>query len=240
MFTNTQRKMYRDTAKNTVFSHIAFAVWAVICSDFVITLVTGVYSAMAIQKNINILSLDIKTLSITMLVTFLAEFVNYPLAFCARRGFLLLSRTNQMEQIPSGEIFAPFMSVDFLLKGSLILFLNSLLVYLACIGFFVIILPIQYAYCMAAFIFVDDPSISPIKALTLSRRMMRGNKWGTFLTILPITLLQWAVTVLLSGVPLFATLITSVLQAIQFVTIAVVYNDLKLRQTGFRPNEPTT
>ena len=104
--------------------------------------------------------------------------------------------------------------------------LNSLLVYLASIPMFIFVLPVSYAYCMAVFIFLDNDSISPIKALTLSRRMMKGKKWGAFLTTLPLVLLQAAVTLLLGGLPLLATLITSVIQAVEFVTLAVIYNEI--------------
>lgn len=230
MFGSSERKAYRDKAKESVFSHISFALWAVICSDFVVTLITSYLSAMAVEKNINIYSQEVDIFIIRFVVTILAGLVNLPLAFCARRAYLVISRASIMEPLSFGNLFVPFGSVGFLLKGSLVLLLNELLVFLGCFGLLVLAIPVSYAYSMSVFVLADNPEISPIKALSMSRRMMKGKKWGTFLTVLPLTALSVAVSMLLGRFPLLATFITSVIMAIEYVAFAIIYDEIKLRE----------
>ncbi len=46
-----------------------------------------------------------------------------------------------------------------------------------------------YSYRMAPYILADNPNIGAIRAITLSRNMMRGNKWRMF--VLDLSFLGW-------------------------------------------------
>lgn len=47
-----------------------------------------------------------------------------------------------------------------------------------------------YSYAMAPFIMADDPSVSPLEAITRSRKMMQGNKFRLF--CLEFSFIGWA------------------------------------------------
>ena len=80
----------------------------------------------------------------------------------------------------------------------------------------------SYSYKMVPYIVKDYPDLSEIEVITLSRRMMDGNKWRTFL--LDLTFLGW----LFAGVVSFG--IVSVLWALPYYenTIAALYLELRV------------
>lgn len=47
----------------------------------------------------------------------------------------------------------------------------------------------SYSYYMVPYIVAENPSISPLKAITLSRRMMKGHKWECF--VLDLSFILW-------------------------------------------------
>ena len=47
----------------------------------------------------------------------------------------------------------------------------------------------HYSYYMVPYIVAENPSISPLKAITLSRRMMKGHKWECF--VLELSFILW-------------------------------------------------
>ena len=54
-----------------------------------------------------------------------------------------------------------------------------------------------YSYCMVPFILADNPNIGAKEAITLSRKMMDGNKWRAF--VLDLSFIGWFLLVGLTG-----------------------------------------
>lgn len=217
-------KRYRDLAKTAVFSHLSSAILAVIFSSIVASVITTYYQYTAIEKNVDIFSADPEVLKMTLIVTLASFLINLPLSFCSTRFYLIISRKTFVERATVKEFFEPFTRPGFLLKSSLLVLLTS---FLNAIGAFVLVFPVYFMYCMSAFIISDNPDISPIKALTLSRRMMKGNKWLAFRATFPILLLYSVLMGVFSSMIMFSFFVLSVIEAVFFVTLAIIYEDLK-------------
>lgn len=220
-----QCKRYRDSAKISVFSHLSQSVLAVILSGLVSTVIVYYYQFSAIERNVDIFSInDPEALKTTLAVSLMALFANLPLSFCATRFYLLISRTPFHQPVRMKEFFAPFSKPSYILKGSVLVLLNTVITML---GAFVLVFPVYFAYCMAVFCMADNSEISPFKALALSRRMMRGHKWLAFRTMLPLFAVYILFTGVLSSFMFFSFLITSTVEAMIFVCTAHIYNDLR-------------
>ena len=89
----------------------------------------------------------------------------------------------------------------------------------------------SYSYRMVPYIVKEYPDLSEIEVITLSRRMMDGNKWRTFL--LDLTFLGW----FLLGVVTFG--IVNVLWTLPYYdnTMAVLYLELRGEQESIIPDE---
>ncbi len=219
-----KRRRYRENAKFAVFSHIGGALLAVVLSGIVSTLISSYYQYTAEINNIDLYSDDIEVMKITLAVSLLSTLINLPVAFSAARFYLVISRKSPLEPATLKEFFAPFTSPAFLIKGSVLMLITSILTLL---GAFVFVFPVYFMYCMSVFIISDDPSISPIKALTLSRRMMKGSKWMAFMTTLPILALYVVLTFIFSSLYFLSFFITSIVESVFFVTLAMIYEDLR-------------
>ncbi|MBQ7574334.1 MAG: DUF975 family protein [Clostridia bacterium] len=55
----------------------------------------------------------------------------------------------------------------------------------------------SYSYCMVPFILADNPNIGAKEAITLSRKMMDGNKWRAF--VLDLSFIGWFLLAGLTG-----------------------------------------
>ena len=82
----------------------------------------------------------------------------------------------------------------------------------------------NYSYKMVPYIVKEYPDLSEIEVITLSRRMMDGNKWRTFL--LDLTFLGW----LIAGIATFG--LVSVLWSLPYYenTMAALFLELNGRQ----------
>ena len=89
----------------------------------------------------------------------------------------------------------------------------------------------SYSYRMVPYIVKEYPDLSEIEVITLSSRMMDGNKWRTFL--LDLTFLGW----FLLGVVTFG--IVNVLWTLPYYenTMAVLYLELRGEQESIIPDE---
>lgn len=216
-----QRKKLRDLAKMSVFSHMYQAIFAVIMSGFVSTIVLFVYQYNAIEKNVDIFSATPEQALVTLIVTALAALANLPLSFCANRFYLILSRKPHFERATARELFYPFTDPKMIFRGSLIVVFQSLL---CVLGVFVLVFPVYFTYCMAIFAFYDNPSLSVFGALKESRRVMKGRKWQAFLTCLPVLLLYLVLNVAFSGFYFLSFFISAIFEALFFVLLAHIYN----------------
>ncbi len=224
-----QCKKYRDIAKIAVFSHLGSSVVAVIFSGLVSTLINYYYQTMADELNVDIFFADPKLYGMTLAVSLVSMLVNLPLSLCATRFYLIISRKSIYTRATMREFFMPFSHPRFLLKGSFLVLMTTILNFL---GFFVFFFPVYFAFCMSVFVLQDDPGMSPFKALSASCRIMKGHKWLAFRTTLPILLLEMLLTPLLGSI--IFSIIIYVIQAVFYVTLAVIYNSVR------GENEPNT
>lgn len=217
-------KRYRDSAKLAVFSHMNSAILAVIASGLVATLINYYYQITAVDKNVNIFSGDVEVLKLTAMVALLSVFANLPLSYCAARFYLVISRKSPFERATLKELFAPFSSPALLLKGSLLMLITS---FLTVIGSVVLVFPVYFTYCMAVFVTLDKPEASVFSALRESRRMMKGHKWTAFRTTLPILAAYALVSIFLNSLYFISFFVISIVEAVFFVTLAIIYDDIR-------------
>ena len=82
------------------------------------------------------------------------------------------------------------------LKASLSMAVYTLLKYLWMLT--IVIYPVKrYAYLLVPYIVAENPDISPLEAIRLSSRMMKGHKWEAFL--LELSLLPWKLLSIATG-----------------------------------------
>ena len=67
--------------------------------------------------------------------------------------------------------------------------LRDIFTFLWCLLFFIPGVIKHYSYRMVPYILADDPEIGAMDAITLSRQMMDGHKWNTF--VLDLSFLGW-------------------------------------------------
>lgn len=217
-------KRYRDSAKLSVFLHINSAILAVITSGLVATVINYYYQVTATEKNVNIFSGDLEVLKLTALVSLMSVLANLPLSYCAARFYLIIARKAPFEKATMKELFAPFLSPSAIIKGSLLMLISSVLTLLGAV---VLVFPVYFTYCMAVFITCDKPEISAFSALRESRRMMKGHKWTAFRTTLPILAVYALVSLFLNTLYFISFFVISIVEAVFFVTLAVIYDDIR-------------
>lgn len=76
------------------------------------------------------------------------------------------------------------------------MFLRDLFLFLWGMLFLIPAIIKRYSYRMVPYILADDPSIGAVEAITLSRKMMDGQKWKTFL--LDLSFIGWDLLTLLT------------------------------------------
>ena len=82
------------------------------------------------------------------------------------------------------------------IKASLSMALSMLLQYLWM--FTVVIYPVKrYAYLLVPYLVAENPDLSPMEAIKLSSRMMKGHKWEAFL--LEMSMLPWKLLSIATG-----------------------------------------
>ncbi len=221
---NNKRKQYRELAKLSVISHLTSALLSVVFSSLIMSLIFSFYLNSAADRNVDIFTGDEETLKITMIVWTLSLLVNIPLQFCAMRFYLVISRKGLAQRATMGEFFAPFTDFSLFIKGSAVFILLTLL---TALGFAILSLPIYFTYCMSVFVISDNPQLSVFQALRTARRTVKGHKLTVFITVLPLVLIYFVTSILLSSLPIFGFLVPSVIQAIIFTVYAVIYNDIK-------------
>ena len=107
-------------------------------------------------------------------------------------------------------------------------FYDALIMNLLCIlavigGFLLFMIPgvmLMYAYAMAPYILAENPDISGVEALRLSRLMMKGHKWELFW--LELTFIGWSI--LAAFVPLIGG---AVVETYKGISRTSYYRDLQ-------------
>lgn len=221
---NFERKRLRDNARFQVFGHLSKVLVSYVLSYIISNAVIYNMQLVAQDKNVELFTGDIKTLGIIYLTLVLALLINMPLSFCAQRFYLIISRESPFQTIPLKRFFEPFATPALLLKGTLLLIVISIL---NTLGVFVLVLPVYLAFSAAVFYLSDNPEISVFEALKRSAKMMRGKKFFAFMTLLPLFGLNIAAWVFLSSLYFVYFFVSSILQVMIFVVLALIYDKNK-------------
>ncbi len=219
-----ERKRLRDEARFQVFAHLSKGLIAYVLSGIISTAVIYNMQLTASTHNVELFTTNMKTLGIVYLTLILASVINMPLAFCAQRFYLLISRESPLNSIPIKRFFEPFGTPALLLKGAVLLIVISIL---EIFGIFVLVFPVYLAFSMSVFFLSDNPEISVFEALKRSAKMMRGKKMEVFLTILPLMGTYLFVNFFFSSLYFISFFITSVIQIMLFVVLAMIYDKNK-------------
>lgn len=131
------------------------------------------------------------SVSVVSALTLLNIFVFAPLKVGGKKFFV----DNTDEKAPLGDLGAGFTGNYG--RNVLAMFLTNLFAALWTLVFIIPGLVKVYSYRMVPYILADHPEIGAMDAITLSRQMMKGNKWKSF--VLDISFIGW---VLLSALTL--------------------------------------
>lgn len=217
---NDKSKNLRDNARFLVFLNIPKALTAYFLSGIVSTLIT--YNMQVTILNKNITSVDDELMKTIVLITFLAVLVNLPLSFCAQRFYFLVSSCSPLKPLLLREFFTPFSNPKFLLKGTLLVILTSIL---NVLGIFVLIFPVFLAFSMAVFFLSDNPEISVFEALKRSAKLMKGKKWFAFKTVIPLFAVYILFNLLFASLYFISFIVTAIIEIMLTVTLALIYNE---------------
>ena len=211
-------KKIRDEAKFQVFAHLSKALLVYILSGIISTVVMYNMQITALDKNI---TFNLETAPIIYFITLVGVIINMPLSFCAQRFYLILSRQTPFEPIPLKRFFEPFEKPAFLLKGTALLLVTSIL---DAFGIFVLYFPVYLAFFASAFVLADNPELSVFEAMKRSATLMKGRKMFAFKTLLPLFAIYILAAVFLASFYFISFFVTSVVQIMIFVTLAMIYD----------------
>lgn len=139
-----------------------------------------------------------------------------PLIVAGRRYFIKATEEENAKMNEMGEIFKKGcwinVTITMLLKN-----IYNLLWYLTIIGGFIK----SYEYRMIPYILAENPKIDRKEAFKLSKEMMRGNKWKTF--VLDFSFILWNILSVLT----FGLLNILYVNPYKSMTFAELYKELK-------------
>ncbi len=120
---------------------------------------------------------------ILLIWSVLSIFVFNPLEVGCQRFFVV----NQHQPAQMGELKTAFKNN----YGATVIgiFVRDFLI---CLGFIFFVIPgliLSYSYRMVPYILADDPNLSGIEALKISRAMMKGQKWNCF--VFDLSFMLW-------------------------------------------------
>lgn len=189
-----------NTANSAIKSYkYIFKVWDSIASFNLNQIVLGIGLSLA----------AVTSLAFTILV---AE----PLIVAGRRYFIKATEEENAKMEEMGEIFKKGswinVTITMLLKN-----IYNLLWYLTIIGGIIKF----YEYRMIPYILAEDPKVNRKEAFKLSKEMMKGNKWKTF--ILDLSFILWNIL----SVMTFGLLSILYLNPYKSMTFAELYKELK-------------
>lgn len=220
-FMNLNSKRLRDEAKFQVFAHLSKGMLAYVLSGLITTLIVYNIQITATTKNVSLIPDTLEKALIIYSVLFLAALANLPLTFCAERFYLLISRHTPLESIPLKSFFEPFEKPSLFLKGSLLILLVSVM---NVLGVFVLVVPVYLAFGLSVFHLSDAPEISVFEAMKRSAKTMKGKKMFAFKTLLPLWFTKALVSYFLSSLYFISFFVTSVIEIMIFVVLAMIYD----------------
>ena len=214
---------YRDKAKLVVFSNFFNIVVAYFLSQIVTTLIMNFFLISAGEKNVDLASKTPEMLFTVVTVAFLALLASLPLVASFYYYLLSLSKSTVGERVPLKTFFTLFSKPTALLKCSFAVLILSVLYALSS----VFVLPVFYMLAPTLLVLFENPETSFFKALSTSRRTMKGRKMLAFRTSLPFLILSLVASALSATLPFFSVLIAAVSEAMFYTSIALVYLDAR-------------
>ncbi len=164
-------------------------------------------------------------IAIFSVVTLVAVLIHALLANPLRVGCMHFYRKNLPGPANMGEALSGFQENYLHNVGTM--FLTNLFIALWSLVFLIPGLVKTYSYQLVPYILKDHPELSMTETITLSRKMMNGNKWKAFL--LDLSFLGW----LLLGVVTFGLVLVFYTAPYMYSTDAALYEAIKAEKSGY-------
>ena len=138
-------------------------------------------------------------LSPVLWLIFLSLLLNLSIWIFVKQNFLVITRRIILEgrtykKVPYQRFFFLF-SLKRWFRSAIVLLVENIFIFLWCftvVGYFIK----RYSYYLVPYIQAENPSVTPLEAITLSRKMMNGYKWKCFLT--ELSFIGWALLSLIT------------------------------------------
>ncbi len=133
-------------------------------------------------------------LSPVIWLIFLSLLLNFSIWIFVKQNFLVITRRIILEgrtykKVPYQRFFFLF-SLKRWFRSAIVLLVENIFMFLwslTVVGFFIK----RYSYYLVPYIQAENSSVTPLEAITLSRKMMDGHKWKCFLT--ELSFIGWAI-----------------------------------------------
>lgn len=166
--------------------------------------------------NLNQIGLGIGLSLAAVIVLIFTILIAEPLIVAGRRYFIKATEEENAKMNEMGEVFKKGcwinVTITMLLKN-----IYNLLWYLTIIGGFIK----TYEYKMIPYILAENPTVNRKEAFKLSKEMMRGNKWKTF--VLDLSFILWNMLSVIT----FGLLNILYVNPYKSMTFAELYKELK-------------
>lgn len=241
----------KEHSKYAVYTHLFSCFAVVFMSTLIPTVVLSVAFSCHVSgfdmNGINLTdflagTLDTSSLTFTRTVEFIqgffkvylfyiiAELINLPFKYCLMRYFLVLSGTPSDTKCSFAVFFSGSENVSAFLKGALVILITDIV---SAIGIFVGYFPVFLAFCMAPFYIAIDGKTGIFKALSKSRKLMKGYKKETFSILLEFILVRLGASLLSSfGLSFISLIIDTMAYALFTTTLAVIFVRLDKEKTA--------
>ena len=164
-------------------------------------------------------------LGVFSIITLVAVLIHAFLANPMRVGCMHFYRDNLQAPANVGEALSGFQENYLHNVGTM--FLTNLFTALWSMLFLIPGIIKAYSYQMVPYILKDHPELSATETITLSRKMMDGNKWKAFL--LDLSFIGWLVL----GVLTFGLVLVFYTAPYMYSTDAALYETIKAEQSGY-------
>lgn len=132
-------------------------------------------------------------LSPVLWLIFLSLLLNFSIWIFVKQNFLVITRRIVLEgrtykKVPYQRFFFLF-SLKRWFRSAMVLLVENIFLFLwsfTVVGYFIK----RYSYYLVPYIQAENPSVTPLAAINLSRKMMNGHKWKCFL--MELSFIGWA------------------------------------------------
>lgn len=202
---NWNRKELKEKAKASFKNNY----WKTVLVGLILACIIGEYSAstssssdssstQSVSDTISNMNLSFNeamailgiSVSVVLIIFLIDILLTNPLEVGCRRFFLV----NNDQKATLGELSYGFKHYANVVQTMLF---KDIFLILWCLLFIVPGIIKMYSYKMVPYILADNPTMGSMEAINLSRKMMDGNKWNTF--VLDLTFIGWFILSSITG-----------------------------------------